>query len=351
MAPMTPLRAAVLGVGAMGHSHARVYAEMENVKLAAIADPDARIAERVAGSYGTNAYLDYRELLDREKPDLVSIAVPTTRHLEVALETIGRGIHVLVEKPLAFSLDEGREIIEAAEREGVKLAVGHIERFNPAVVEIKRRLAARELGRLFQVHARRLSPFPGRVQDVGVTLDLATHDIDVMSYLLDSEVTRVFAETQRKAHESHEDVLSALLRFANGAVGVLDVNWLTPTKVRELSILGEGGLFLADYITQDVYWYRNGGADGQWDALGVFRGAWEGEMVKLHFPKREPLVAELESFIAAVLTDSEPEVTGADGLAALDLSRMLTESGRQGAPVVPQLGTAVAGTGVMDPVR
>jgi UDP-N-acetylglucosamine 3-dehydrogenase len=335
MASMTALRAAVLGVGAMGRSHARVYAEMENVRLAAIADPDVRVAERVAGSYGTTPYTDYRQLLDREKPDLVSIAVPTTRHLEVAIETIGRGIHVLVEKPLALSLDEGRKIIEAAESQGVKLAVGHIERFNPAVAEIKRRLDEQELGRLFQVHARRLSPFPGRVQDVGVILDLATHDIDVMSHLLDSEVTRVFAETERKAHESHEDLLSALLRFANGAIGVLEVNWLTPTKVRELSILGERGLFLADYISQDVYWYRNGGQAGHWDALDVFRGAWEGEMVKLHFPKREPLVAELESFVAAVLTDSDPEVSGADGLAALDLSRIITESGRQSAPMAP----------------
>jgi UDP-N-acetylglucosamine 3-dehydrogenase len=335
MASMTALRAAVLGVGAMGRSHARVYAEMENVKLVAIADPDPRVADRVAGSYGTTAYTDYRELLDREKPDLVSIAVPTTRHLEVALETIGRGIHVLVEKPLAFSLDEGRKIIDAAESQGVKLAVGHIERFNPAVVEIKRRLGEQELGRVFQIHARRLSPFPGRVHDVGVTLDLATHDIDVMCHLLDSEVTRLFAETERKAHASHEDLLSALLRFANGAIGVLDVNWLTPTKVRQLSVLGERGLFLADYITQDVYWYRNGGEGGHWDALEVFRGAWEGEMVKLHFPKREPLVAELESFLAAVLTDSEPEVSGADGLAALDISRLLTESGKHSAPMTP----------------
>jgi predicted dehydrogenase len=334
---MTPLRAAVLGVGAMGRSHARVYAEMENVRLAAIADPDTRVAERIAGSYGTTAYADYRELLDAEKPDLVTIAVPTTRHAEVALEAISRGIHVLVEKPLAFSLDEARTIIDAAESQGVKLAVGHIERFNPAVVEIKRRLAEQELGRIFQVHARRLSPFPGRVQDVGVTLDLATHDIDVMCHLLDADVTRVFAETERKAHASHEDLLSALLRFSNGAIGVLDVNWLTPTKVRQLAVLGEGGLLLADYITQDVYWYRNAGETGAWDMLTVFRGAWEGDMVKLHFHKQEPLLAELESFVACVAEDTAPLVGGRDGLAAIDISRTLAESGRSNVPLAPEL--------------
>jgi UDP-N-acetylglucosamine 3-dehydrogenase len=335
---MTPLRAAVLGVGAMGRSHARVYAEMEHVRLVAVADPELRVAERVAGSYGTTAYADHVELLDREKPDLVSVAVPTTRHTEVALDAIARGIHVLVEKPLALSIDEGRRIIEAAEQQGVKLAVGHIERFNPAVVEIKRRLAEQELGRIFQVHARRLSPFPGRVQDVGVILDLATHDMDVMAYLLDAEVTRVFAETERKAHASHEDLLSALLRFSNGVIGVLDVNWLTPTKVRQLAVLGEGGLFLADYITQDVHWYRNAGdGAGDWDALTVFRGAWEGDMVKLHFAKQEPLLAELESFVASVVEDTAPLVGGRDGLAVIDLSRTLAESGRQNVPLAPQL--------------
>jgi UDP-N-acetylglucosamine 3-dehydrogenase len=337
MAAMTPLRAAVLGVGAMGRSHARVYAEMESVRLAAVADPDTRAAERIAGSYGSVAYSDYRELLDREKPDLVTVAVPTTSHAEVALEAISRGIHVLVEKPLAFSLDEARAIIDAAESNGVKLAVGHIERFNPAVVEIKRRLSEQELGRIFQVHARRLSPFPGRVQDVGVILDLATHDIDVMCHLLDAEVTRVFAETERKAHATQEDLLSALLRFSSGAIGVLDVNWLTPTKVRQLAVLGEGGMYLADYITQDVYWYRNHGESGQWDALTVFRGAWEGDMVKLHFHKQEPLLAELESFVACVVDDAPPLVGGREGLAVIDISRTLAASGRENMPLAPEL--------------
>jgi UDP-N-acetylglucosamine 3-dehydrogenase len=248
-----------------------------------------------------------------------------------------RGIHLLVEKPLAFSLDEARTIIDAAESQGVKLAVGHIERFNPAIVEIKRRLSDQELGRIFQVSARRLSPFPGRVHDVGVTLDLATHDIDVMCHLLDAEVTRVFAETERKAHATQEDLLSALLRFSNGAIGLLDVNWLTPTKVRQLSVLGEGGMFLADYISQDVYWYRNRGEGGEWDMLTVFRGAWEGDMVKLHFHKQEPLLAELTSFVSCVADDTAPLVGGREGLSAIDISRTLAESGRENVPLVPEL--------------
>ena len=334
---MTVVKAAVLGAGVMGSNHARVYAEMENVDLCAVADPDETVAHKIARRYRATVYADYRELLDEERPELVSVAVPTRLHAEVACEVLTRGIHVLVEKPLALSLEEGQHIIDVAEHHGVKLAVGHIERFNPAVVEIKRRLQKEELGRIFQLHARRLSPFPGRVQDVGVILDLATHDVDVMRHLLNADVKRVFAETDQKAHFSCEDLVSALLRFSNGVIGVLDVNWLTPTKVRQLAVLGERGMYLADYLTQDVYWYKNRPAADTWDTLNVFRGAWEGEMVKLHFYKKEPLRAELESFVAAVTEDRKPEVTGEDGLAAMELSMTLIESGQRCMPLVPGL--------------
>ncbi len=330
------LKAAVIGAGVMGSHHARVYAEMDNVELCAIADPDATAADRIGRRYRSTVYGDYRELLEREHIDLASIAVPTRLHQKVACEVMSRGIHVLIEKPLALSLEEGEDILDCAERSGVKLAVGHIERFNPAVVEIKRRLDGHELGRIFQLHARRLSPFPGRVQDVGVILDLATHDIDVMRHLLSCGVERVFAETERKAHFSCEDLVSALIRFTNGAIGVLDVNWLTPAKVRQLAVLGERGMLLADYLTQDVYWYKNSPAPDQWETLNVFRGAWEGDMVKLHFQKKEPLRAELESFVTAVTDDRQPEVTGEDGLAAMQLSMALIESGHECIPLAPR---------------
>jgi UDP-N-acetylglucosamine 3-dehydrogenase len=321
----------------MGTNHARVYAEMDDVELVGVADEDELAGAKVANRYRCAVYPDYNDLLDKEQPDIVTVAVPTRVHAEVAIAAMSRGINVLVEKPLALSVAEGRRIIDAAREHGVKLAVGHIERFNPAVVEIKRRLDEQELGRIFQVHARRLSPFPGRVTDVGVILDLATHDIDVMRHLLNADVERVFAETGRKAHFSCEDLLSALLRFQNGVIGVLDVNWLTPAKVRQLAVLGERGMYRADYLTQDVYWYKNRPATDSWDTLTVFRGAWEGEMVKLHFQKKEPLRAEVEEFVTAVREDREPEVSGEDGLAAIDLSMTLVESGRTSLPMAPGL--------------
>ena len=325
----------------MGNHHARVFAEMDDIELVAVADPDEKARTRIARIYGPRPYSDYRQLLDVERPDLVTIAVPTHLHTPVVCETMSRGVHVLVEKPLALSVDEGVTMIEAAREYGVKLSVGHIERFNPAVVEVKRRLEEEQLGRIFQIRARRVSPFPARIQDVGVILDMATHDIDVMRALVGAGVERVFAEVERKAHASCEDLLSALLRFSNGVIGVLDINWLTPSKVRQLEVLGEGGLYLTDYLTQDVYWYRNTAITDSWDSLSMFRGAVEGDMVKIQFPKKEPLRAELESFIAAVRDDTAPVVSGGDALAAIELSLTLAESGRRHVPLAPELARAV----------
>jgi len=320
----------------MGMNHARVYSELDSVDLVAVVDPDAQAAGRAARRYRSTPFADCRSALEATSPDIVSVAVPTRLHEAVALEAIGHGCHVLVEKPMALSLDGGRRIIDAAAARNVKLTVGHIERFNPAVVEIKKRLERQELGRIFQVHARRLSPFPGRIDDVGVVLDLATHDIDVIRHLLGAEVRRVFAETDQKAHASCEDLVTALIRFSNGVIGVLDVNWLTPTKVRQLAILGERGMYIADYLTQDLYWYQNGPTSGSWDALSTFRGAWEGDMVKVRLEKKEPLRAELEAFVAAVVDDSEPQVSGLDGLAAIEIGMMMMGSGHQHVPLAPE---------------
>jgi predicted dehydrogenase len=329
------LKTAVIGVGNMGYNHVRTQSQMDLVDLVAVADRDEETIRRVVKTYRLNAYTDYRTMLDQEKPDVVCIALPTEHHREAAGEAIERGIHVLVEKPLAATVQEGQEILDLAASRGVKLMVGHIERFNPAIRAIKSQLSAGALGRLFQLHSRRLSPFPTRIRDVGVVLDLATHEIDAMRYLVGDEVARVYAETDRRVHADHEDSLSGLLRFRNGVTGVLDVNWLTPTKVRQMAVLGERGMYVADYLTQDVYFYENSIGNGglKWDTLAVLRGVSEGQMVKLHFQKKEPLRAETESFVSAVVDGREPEVTGRDGLAAVELALKLTESGRSRLPV------------------
>ncbi|NIO68855.1 MAG: Gfo/Idh/MocA family oxidoreductase [Anaerolineae bacterium] len=323
------MRAAVIGVGSIGWNHARIYNELEGVDLVAVADLDGGVAERAAHVYGAKGYTDYREMLGHEELDVVSIAVPTQIHSETALAALQRGCHILVEKPIASTIEEGQEIVALAASRGLKLTVGHIERFNPAIVELKRRLKRGEAGQVFQIHARRLGPFPTRVRDVGVVIDLATHDLDIMRYLLNSEVTRIYAETEQEIHTAHEDLLSGLLRFENGVIGLLSINWLTPTKIRELTVTGERGMFLVNYLTQDLYFYENDHADSQWESLGLLRGVSEGNMVRLKIGKREPLRVEIEAFVKAVLEDEEPAVRGEDGLKALALAQRLVESGRE----------------------
>ena len=273
----------------MGRNHLRVLNDLASVELVAVADADSLTAESTARRLRIASYSDYRQMLEREGPDAVVVAVPTILHREVVLDVIARGMHVLVEKPIAFTVEEGREIIEAARAAGRVLTVGHIERYNPAIVELHRRLQQQELGRVFQMHARRLGPFPPRVRDVGVVIDLATHDIDIMRFLSGSEVDRVSAETARRIHTEHEDLLSGLLRFEDGSIGVLDINWLTPTKIRELMITGEKGMFHVNYLTQDLFFYRNDHTSSEWDTISTIKGVSEGEMVRLRIEKSEPL--------------------------------------------------------------
>lgn len=331
-----PLRAAVIGLGSMGTNHARVYGELPGVELVAVADLDPARVGAVTHGRAIRGYGDYRRLLDEERPDLVSIAVPTGSHLEVAADVIERRVPLLVEKPLAGTTAEAERIRDLAAAAGVPLTAGHIERFNPAVRELKRRLRAGELGRVFQVHARRVGPFPERVRDVGVVLDLAPHDIDVMRYLLESGVTRVHAETEQRINTDREDMLIGMLRFANGAVGVLDVNWLTPAKIRELSVLGERGMFVVDYLARELTFYENEAA-GTVEAAGWaarhLKGVSEGPVHRLHVDKQEPLRVELEAFARAVREGTPPEVTPEDAIAAIAVSEALVRSAGSGVAV------------------
>jgi UDP-N-acetylglucosamine 3-dehydrogenase len=327
---------AVIGCGSMGRNHARVYSESVGVELCAVLDADIRAAEAVGAKYACRAYSSIDAMLRTERLDAVTVAVPTVAHHDVSLKVISAGLHVLVEKPIAFSIDEGADMIRAASEAGVALMVGHVERFNPAVLQLKKRLDERQLGRVFQIDARRLGPFPARMQDVGVVLDLAVHDLDVFRFLTGAEVIRVFGETERRIHSTHEDLLSGLARMSDGTVGTIAVNWLTPTKVRELTVTGERGMFRVDYLTQDLYFYENAVAGGdQWETLRALRGVSEGSMTRYIVEKREPLHLEIDAFLAAVRGDASRLVRGEDGLRALMLARAFVESGLEAKVVGP----------------
>jgi predicted dehydrogenase len=257
--------------------------------------------------------------------------VPTEFHLRVVLDTLAAGSHVLVEKPIAATEAEALELIGRADELGRKLMVGHIVRFDPAVRALKERLEKGDLGRIFQVRCRRLGPFPARIRDVGVVIDLATHDLDMMRYITGQEAVRVYAETEQEIHSTYEDLLIGTVRLADGTIGVLDINWLTPTKIRELTVTGERGMFRVDLLTQDLYFYENAETNGErWGAISLLRGVSEGRMIRYPVLKIEPLKAELEGFVQAVVDDKPVPVDGRDGLMALRLAQALVQSGREG---------------------
>jgi predicted dehydrogenase len=324
-------RVAVIGVGSMGKNHVRVYSEMPNVELVAVVDANFELAERVGKSNHVPAYDDYFEMIDQTKPEAVSIAVPTSLHYQVAKDILELGCHVMVEKPIASTAEQAQNLVELADRLGTILMVGHIERYNPAIIELKRRLDQNELGRIFQIHARRLGPFPTRIQDVGVIMDLAPHDLDIMRYLTGREVSRVHAETKQILHETHDDMFAGLVRFDNGILGVLEINWLTPTKIRELYVTGERGMFQVNYITQDLCFYENADTNGdRWSTISLLRGVSEGMIIRYPIKKKEPLRAELESFISSVHGKSRFHGNGYDAQVALELVSALIQASADG---------------------
>jgi predicted dehydrogenase len=316
------LRAAVIGLGMMGRAHLRVWSEMiDGVELVGVADPDARALGEATDGRSVRGYADAATMLSAEQPDLVSIVVPTSLHLPLTLAALDAGAHVLVEKPIAATRAEAETMIAAAGRAGRMLTVGHIERFNPAIRELRRRLADGELGRVFEIRATRLGPFPARIRDVGVVVDLAPHDLDVMRYLLGSDPIRLYAETEQRIHTDHEDLFVGILKFANGAVGVLDINWLTPTKQRTLTVTGERGMYTADYLAQQLVFYPNPADDG---SVG------EGERVERQIERREPLAIELDEFARAARNGGLPPVDPHQAMVALLLARAMVESAQTG---------------------
>jgi predicted dehydrogenase len=340
------LRAAVVGLGMMGRNHVRVWDEsVEGVDLVAVADPDPAAVDRATAGRRARGYDDPERMLAEEELDLVSIVAPTSLHLPVTLSALQAGANVLVEKPIAATREEALAMMEAAEAAGRMLTVGHIERFNPAIRELRRRLAAGELGRIFQVKATRLGPFPARIRDVGVVVDLAPHDLDIMRFLVGSEPVRIYAETERRIHTDHEDLFNGIMKFENGVVGILDINWLTPTKRRSLTVTGERGMYVADYINQDLIYYANPDAFGTWENRGAdstdapISSVAGGEMTRRSIRRQEPLAVELGEFAAAVRSGGPPPVDPHDAMVALLLARTMVESALRGEVIT---GTALA---------
>ena len=338
-------RGGVVGLGAMGAHHARVLAGLQSCELAAVIDPDAERRELISRTHRASAHASLAEALEAEHLDFVCVAVPVDDLPEVAGQALRAGLDTLVEKPMAPTEEQARALIELAGERGALLAVGLVERFNPAISALKAKLDAGAIGAIHQMHARRLSPFPNRARPVSVALDLATHDIDVMRYIAGQDVQRVFAETISGLHATREDLVAASLRFDGGAVGVLEINWLTPTKIRQLSVTGEKGMLVVDYLTQDLMFFEHPRTRTEWSTLVNMRGSGEGDMVRFALDRREPLVAQWEAFLAARSGQGGHTASGEDGLAALSTALAVQRSGSTAATTTPAYRGGPPGAG------
>ena len=309
-----PLRGAVIGLGMMGRHHARLLQSMPQVRFAGAVDPGGDrfgVIADPALRYDTIDAL----LAAGPAPDFAVVAVPTEDHVGAAERLTGAGVSILVEKPLAGSAAEAQRIIALVDEHGVRGAVGHVERCNPALVELRRRTLEGQLGELFLVATERIGPFPERIRDVGVVKDLATHDLDLVRWLGGSPVDRVAAQTMHRMGRDHEDVVLATGQLRSGTAFNCQVDWLSPTKVRRTRVLGERGMLVADTLTADLTFYENGHVRSEWGAAQQQRGVSEGDATKYALSRREPLLVELERFCAYVAGDDAADVvTLAEGL-------------------------------------
>jgi UDP-N-acetylglucosamine 3-dehydrogenase len=305
-----PLRVGVVGVGVMGSNHARVFADLPGVKLVGVADPDGQQRDFVSRALGCPAFSGVEPLL-AEGIDAVTIAAPTHLHRELALCCIQRGVHVLVEKPIAPSVEEGRAIIAAARHARVALMVGHVERFNPTVEAIKNAICNEDI---LSIAITRVGPFPPRMSNVGVVIDLAVHDIDLIRWFTDSEIAEVQPQLSNAVAE-REDIALLQFRTTSGVLAHINTNWLTPFKARNVTIATRNKYIMADLLTRQVTECFGFQPDGSYS------------MRHLSVGHAEPLRAELQAFVAAIREDREPAVTGEEGVASLEIAIRCLEPG------------------------
>src|SRR6266513_5964129 len=297
------LRVGVIGAGVMGSNHARVLAGLPDTTLVGIVDPMPAHRTRATELTGCHAFASLDELV-AAGIDAVTIAAPTHLHHEIALACIARNIHVLVEKPIASTVEEGREIVAAARRTGVTLMVGHVERFNPAVAAIKQAISSEDI---LSIAITRVGPFPPRMSNVGVVIDLAVHDIDLIRWFTDSEIVEIQPQTSSAVAE-REDIALLQFRTASGVLAHINTNWLTPFKARTIHIATRDKYLIGDLLTLQVTECFGFQPDGSYS------------MRHLSVGYAEPLRSELIAFVNAIRGGGAPAVTGDEGVASLEIA-------------------------------
>ncbi|HQH08216.1 MAG TPA: Gfo/Idh/MocA family oxidoreductase [Phycicoccus sp.] len=326
---MANLRAGLIGLGMMGRHHARVLGSLPGVDLVAVADPGGD----QYGVAGGRPVLGSIEELIEVGLDYCMVAAPTGLHEEIGLALAGAGIHTMVEKPLAAEGSAATRLADTFEAKGLVGAVGHIERYNPSLQRARVLIAEGQLGEVIQVVTRRQGPFPGRIADVGVVKDLATHDIDLTMWVTQQDFTRVAAESAHRSGRPHEDLIAFTGKLSAGAVTSHLVNWLSPIKERVTIITGEKGALVCDTLTADLTWYANGTVSTPWDDVANFRGVSEGDVIRYAIAKPEPLRTEHEQFRDAVLGKDADIVTMRQGERVVTVAEAVLASAASGESV------------------
>jgi predicted dehydrogenase len=306
----------------MGQNHARVLSSLSGVDLVAVADPQGD-TRNVLPEHQILSSID--DVISKGV-DYCVIAAPTAFHEEISIKLIDAGIHILIEKPIAHSLDSAMRIESAAKSKGIVGAVGHIERFNAALQQARTRIQVGELGEIYQISTRRLGPFPSRIADVGVIMDLATHDIDLTAWISNSSYKSVSAQSAIRSGREHEDLVAIVAQLSNGIVANHLVNWLSPLKERKTIITGEKGTYVVDTLTSDLTFYANGTVSVSQDRIAHFKGVSQGDIHIFAFDKPEPLRLEHENFRDAVLGKDASIVTLTEGAKTVSVAAGALES-------------------------
>ena len=319
--PTAALRVGVIGAGVMGSNHARVLAGLPDVRLVGVVDPLPAHRMRATELANCRTFDSLDELLG-EGVEAVTIAAPTHLHHEIALACIARKVHVLVEKPIASSVEEGRDIVGAAQRAGVTLMVGHVERFNPAVAAVKQALAGENI---LSIAITRVGPFPPRMSNVGVVIDLAVHDIDLIRWFTESDIIEVQPQLSSAVAE-REDIALLQFRTASGVLAHINTNWLTPFKARNVTVATRGKYIMGDLLTRQV--------------TECFGFQPDGSYSMRHLPvgHDEPLRAELIAFLNAVRSGAAAAVTGDEGVASLEIATRCLDTSAKPAPSAARKG-------------
>ncbi len=321
------LKVGVVGVGSMGQNHARIYSEMGC--LTGVFDIFNDAAVKIAKRFNVPAYGSVDELIDNV--DALSVCTITSEHYDIGVKAIEAGKHVLIEKPFTGDVAKAEELCELAEERGTVLASGFVERCNPAVTAAKESLAAGRFGDLVTISSRRVSSFPSRIRDVGVIMDLAVHDVDVMRHITEREIVSVYALGGKKGNPQFEDFANLLMELDDGSIGNVEVNWLTPMKVRKLSLTCSKGYVQLDYIDQSLEYSTSRYAE--LDLSNMSQVPMELDVHHIMLKKDEPLKVELERFLSAAEGRSGPGATGRDAVANLKVCdaalRSLVEGRRE----------------------